>query len=589
MAPLDANSHPDAFSSTRVGFVAELDPHAFPRSVYLGDQVANASITAAAERHLEDLDRDDIYFDDREWEAYASLVQKLQICDGHELSGSAFTLLPWQSWVVGSMLCWRYRDDNRRRYRTGFVEVARGAGKTTLAATLLLHAAFQTNGGDIVCLANTVQQARLSYDAACKMGALAFGDTNSDDDDAADGLLRVTERKLLCVPTGATVRPYASKTNTLDGLRAVAYIVDETAEAKTDFLAKIISALSKLSESYMLSISTPGGVEGGRDSVYYRRRLAAVEALKRPNWHRIDTFGALFGLDELDDMTDEREWIKAQPSLGHVIPISAYRRQLEEYKAQNDLASFERFQCCRYSTKGMHWVSGDLWERNEGGTNDYPRDPDTPIWCAVDLSKSFDVSSAAWGWWENGKLVVRWHHWIIDRGDKSGFMDYQRNIDAWSKLPNVTVCEHSVQYESVKARLWDIKRAGDLRCVGFDRIGGQKTEIQSWGERGKGYNRETDLPMEPTPQTIVTLGPATFLIESMLRSDQLQMQACPVVQYCLANVVLEENTNGDRRPTKAKSRGIIDPVVALIMLGANLIADGATQAGAYADPTDIAI
>lgn len=569
--------------------MSEPDPHEFPRAVYYDDLPANANIVAACERHIADLDRDDIYWDDDEWKAYTKLVGELEICDGHELSGRGFELLPWQAWVVGSMLCWRYAEDGRRRFKTGWIEVARGAGKTTLAATLLLHAAFRSRGGDVVCLANTVQQARLAYDAACRMGALAFGDTNSDEEGAEDGRLRVTERKLTCLETGTSVRPYASKTNTLDGLRAVAYIVDETAEAKDDFMAKIVSATSKLADSYMLSITTPGGVELGRDSPYYTRRQSATEALKRENWHKLDTFAALFGLDELADMEDPAEWPKAQPSLGHVIPVSAYQRQLEDYRAQGKLADWERFQCCRYTTKGMHWVSGDLWSANEAGDVDYPPEPNTPIWAAVDLSKSFDVSSLAYGWWHAGKLVVRWHHWIIERGDRSGFMDYMRNIDAWSKLPNVTVCEHAVQYESIKSRLWDIKRAGDLRCVGYDRIGGQKTEVQTWGERGKGYNRETDLPMEPTPQTIVTLGPGTFLIESMLRSGQLAMQQCPVVGYCLANVVLEENSNGDRRPTKAKSRGVIDPVVALIMLAANLIADGATQPGAYADPGEIAI
>jgi phage terminase large subunit-like protein len=567
------------------------DPHAFPRAVVAGTQPANVMIQAACRRHLADLERADVYWCDDEWSAYVDLVSKLRIVDGHQLTGQPLTILPWQAWVVGSILAWKYHETGGRRFKAAWIECARGAGKTSLAATLLLHCGFQYPGADVLCLANTVVQARQAFDQANAMGAAAFGNVHDPESEGV-GDLRITERKTVVLPTGARIRPYASKTSTLDGLKAIAYVLDETSEAKSDgMFAKIESATQKLRDSFFLSITTPGGIDQGRDSVYYNRRRTAVEALDESTAADLDgTFSALFGIDDADDLADPAVWIKGQPSLGHVIPVQQYHRMLESYRVQGKLGDFERFGCCRYTTKGMRWVPGDTWDANvDENTPEYPTDPDTPIYAAVDLSKSFDISSLAWAWHENGRVCVRWHHWIIERNAGDHMLDYQRRIDTWRELPNVTVCDHQIQYESIKARLWDLKRRGNLIRVGFDRIGGMKTEVQRWGDRDERYNAETDLPMTAVPQGMATMGPACHLAEAWLRDRRFRLQLDPVVEYALAGVNLVSDTNGNRKPCKSRSRCVIDPVVAFVMGMAIIILEGAQAPGAYHDPGEIAI
>ena len=569
---------------------ASFDPWDFPKEVRAGNLVANRLIRAAVERHFADLERDDVYWDWDEWRRYSELVSRLRIIGGHELTGQPFVLLPWQSWVVGSVLCWRLKSTGGRRFKSAWIECARGAGKTSLAATILLHAGFRYENAKVYCLANTVVQARLAYDAACRMGAMAFGDANNPDTKGV-GDLRITERKLAVIPTGTDILPYASKTNTLDGLAGMVYLLDETSEAKNDWMAKIKSAIGKSADSFMLSITTPGGVELGRDSPYYQRRRSAVEALDSDKWDELrDTFSALFGIDEEDDMADEACWPKGQPSLGHVIPIEQYRRQLAECRAENRLQDFERFACCRYSTKGMRWISGEMWEANHDESVPMtPTNPETPVYAAVDLSKSFDVSSLSWAWWEGDRICMRWHHWVIQRNEGDHMLDYVRRLDTWRHLENVTICDHSVQYESVKQRLWDLKRTTNLIRIGFDRVGGMKTEVQKWGDRDVRYNAETDLPMTAVPQGMVVMGPATHLLECLVRDRALRLAPDPVVEYALAGVQIATDSNGNRKPCKMRSRSIIDPVVASVMTCAIMIKEGAEAPGAYLDPGDIAI
>ena len=50
-----------------------------------------------------------------------------------------------------------------------------------------------------------------------------------------------------------------------------------------------------------------------------------------------------------------------------------------------------------------------------------------------------------------------------------------------------------------------------------------KTEVQAWGDLEENYSpMRGDLPMWSLPQTIVSLGPATYLLESMVRNDEIR-------------------------------------------------------------------
>ena len=99
---------------------------------------------------------------------------------------------------------------------------------------------------------------------------------------------------------------------------------------------------------------------------------------------------------------------------------------------------------------------------------------------------------------------------------------------------------------------------------------------------------EQELKMEPFPQTIVSMGPSTYLLESFIRNRNLEMQACPVTNYALSCVQIEENVNGDRRVSKARSSGIVDPIVSPVMVMGILIKMNAERPGAYGDSTDLA-
>jgi phage terminase large subunit-like protein len=81
-----------------------------------------------------------LYFDEQAAQVVVAFFAVLRHWKG-EWARQPVVLAPWQQFVVASLFGWK-RADGSRRFRTGYLEVARKNGKTTLAAGIALYLAF---------------------------------------------------------------------------------------------------------------------------------------------------------------------------------------------------------------------------------------------------------------------------------------------------------------------------------------------------------------------------------------------------------------------------------------------------------------
>lgn len=90
-------------------------------------------VKLAIQRHVNDLERDDIYFDERAAAVAIKFFQLLRHSKG-EFAGKPFILRPWQEFVIGSIFGWM-RPDGNRRFRVAYIEVPRKNGKALSIST----------------------------------------------------------------------------------------------------------------------------------------------------------------------------------------------------------------------------------------------------------------------------------------------------------------------------------------------------------------------------------------------------------------------------------------------------------------------
>ena len=537
-----------------------------------GSQLAPERVVAACSRSMALREAGDVYFDEEALTSFVELAERFVISDGHTLQGEAIKLMPWQVWALGSMVAWKWQADGGVVHKQNWIEVGRGAGKSAVAALLAIWSCLAYPGGDVSILATKQDQSALILQSV--KAFLENTDGHGIDYDCKAWEVRVNS---------STIRALSAKTHTLDGLRSRLYLLDEGHEYRDDVFAKVISALPKARDAQMLSVSTPGGVDLGQSSVYYRTRVVAEQSLHDPDKLR-SVFAALYGIDEHDNIDDESCWEKGQPGLGHVITLADYQRAWETYQAQNREGDWERYQLCRYSLRTTGWIDGETMEQASGPyrIEDFKG---KRCYIGLDLSKSFDVSSMCLQFWEHQQCTSFMYHWIPDQNARQAYRAHASLLDQWGQLEHVQLVNTpTIDYDAIRDRLLWACEHFDVpkECIGIDALGGLKPTLQSW-------EQDHGLPIVGVPQTLTVIGPATFSWESLVRDGRMKLRHDPVLNYAVNNVQLQIGTNGDRRPTKERSTGMIDPCIAQIQATAIAIEQGALEPPAYRTEGDIAI
>ena len=542
---------------------------AYVEDVLSGAQVAPRRVIRSCERTLALKDDPEVYLDTDELTAFVELAESFKIADSHTLHGEHVQLMPWQVWVLGGFIAWKWKADDGVLYKINFTEVARGAGKSAVAALLAIHWAVSHDGLQISILSGKQDQAALILDSVKSF-------LGSVDDHGIDYLANKYEVKI----NNSTVRALSAKTHTLDGLRGK-FLIDEFHEVRDNLWGKISSALPKGRDYQVISVGTPGGVDLGLESNYYQARVIAEDCLR--DFTKLKTVqSCLWGIDEEDDVSDSSIWQKGQPGLGHVVSMLDYERAWESAVAQNREGEFERYQACRYSLRSVGWLEADVIDAASEDLDimDFKGEK---CYIGLDLSKSFDLSSMALVFVRKQHFYTFMYHWVPAQGARRQYRAHAQKLDQWNKRDFVTIVEtDTIDYDMIRDRLlwacenFDVPKEG----IGTDALGGLKPVLQSW-------ENDHQLPLVGIPQTITVIGPATFSFESLIREGSMTIRTDPVFEHAASCVVLQVGNNGDRRPTKEKSTGVIDPVIAGLQAVAVAIEHGAMTPPAYSTNEDI--
>ena len=105
----------------------------YAADVVAGKIIAGPIVRGACRRHLSDLKRKDIRWDVDAALRVIGFFRDVCCLAGGKFEGEPFILEPWQAFAVGSIFGWRWLD-GRRRFRTAYIETAKGSGKSPLAA-----------------------------------------------------------------------------------------------------------------------------------------------------------------------------------------------------------------------------------------------------------------------------------------------------------------------------------------------------------------------------------------------------------------------------------------------------------------------
>lgn len=541
-------------------FDSELFPytvkgHGYAIDIINGDIVACYEIKQACKRYLEDLKKSELkdneyFFDAERSERFLRIAQKFKHVKGN-WDKDFIIFEPWQCFLGVNIFGFVDKETNSRRFRTAYVEVARGNAKSTKASILGLYflCLEDPNGNEVYSAATKKDQARIILDSA---RAMAKGNKSYRDRFGVNVMKHHIEHE----SSNSFFKALSSDSDSLDGLQPVLGLVDELHAHKTREIYDVIdSAMSKRNDSLMFVITTAGfNTNGiGHSESQYAKKLLRGETQN-------DQFFALvYTLDENDDPYEESNWIKANPNLGVSVDIKNLKAKAR--KAQDDPESENNFLVKHlnvWTNATNPFFNIKKWDilKNFGVVrleDFYGED----CVAAIDLASKIDLTSKAFVFHPDDNYYIFLRNYIPEArlSDRTN-----RNRDlyrSWVKQNwLIATPGEAINYNKIQEEF--------LRLL--DNFNIYECMFDPWNAAQFAQGLIADgIPMTEFRMNTGNLSEPMKMLGASILDQKIRHEDSPLVRWSMSNVVAKRDANDNVFPRKDHEELKIDPAISIIM------------------------
>ncbi len=480
-----------------------------------------------------------------------NFIQQLKLTKG-KWAGQPFILLPWELDLIKKVFG-TLREDGTRQYKTVYVEIGKKNGKSELGAAIALY---------MLC-ADGEENAEV-YVAACdRQQASIIFNTSINFVEGNRTLSRLTKtvrsiKRIVYPRTGSFYQVLSSDVKSKSGLNVSCVILDEIWTYPNPDLAKMLTTGSgdAREQPLFIYLTTAGNKLTGYG---WDMHCKAKDILAG---RRIDpTFlPIIYGLEEKDDWEDEKNWYKANPSLGHTIKIDRVREAFEQAKQDiGDEALFKQLRLNMWLKQDIKWMHMDVW-----GKCSFPVDPEKlkgrECYGGLDLSSSIDITAFVLVFppiETDDKYYVIPYFWIPEENMSLRVKRDHVPYDIWEKQGFIKTTEGNViHYGFIEKFIEDLGTKYNIKEIAFDR----------WGSVQMVQNLEgMGFAVVPFGQGFKDMSPTSKRMMELTMEKKIAHGGHPVLNWMMDNIHIRTDPAGNIKPDKSKSIEKIDGVVAMIM------------------------
>jgi phage terminase large subunit-like protein len=481
-----------------------------------------------------------------------------------EWAGKPFDLLPWQ-WerIVRPLFGWR-RADGTRRFRRAGIWVPKKNGKSTLGAGLSLYllVADGEAGAEVYSAAADREQASIVFREAASMvrGSPALSSR-----------IEVIEstKRLVFASRGSWYKALSADAPTKEGLNTHGLIFDELHAQRGRNLWDVLTyGGAARRQPLFVSISTAGYDRGtiGYEQYLYARQVIAGEVTDPAFFAYI----AEAGPD--DDWTSPDVWRKANPSYGVTIKADQFESDCKEAQASPAKENaFRRYRLNQWTESDVRWLSSEKWAACSQPV-DLAGLEGRPCWAGLDLSSTLDLTALVLAFpLEGGEVAVLPYFWAPESACKERERRNRTRYDAWARSGHLEITEGDVvDYDAIRQKVMALHEVYDLKEVAIDRWNATQLAVQL-GQEG--------ISVVLFGQGFASMSAPSKRLEELVTAGKLRHGGHPVLGWCAANVVIEQDAAANIKPSKKKSTEKVDGIVALVMALGRLAQDAGTGEG----------
>ena len=331
-----------------------------------GSIVVGPLVELTCKRHLIDLkngiDRGIWFSEDAANHAIEFFEEDLSFVEG-DIAGDPFLLELWQKFIVGSVYGWM-GSDGYRRFRTAYIEIAKGNGKTPMAAGMGLYClvADDVVGAGVYCAASATKQAMLAFNDAREFG---LSSTYSGELNIGTYSIKYPANP---VPgeKPSEMMPVSREAKSDEGKRVHCAVIDEVhVHDSPDVVNNLRDGVKGDPQALIIEITNSGSNVNGICYEHHEYSRQVLEGI-----HKDDAWFAYVAAlkpktkhDPGDDWQDPKNWIKANPNLGVSVTYKYLEGQVREAKRlTSKLNVVKRKNFCIWTNADTAWLNTEEWK-----------------------------------------------------------------------------------------------------------------------------------------------------------------------------------------------------------------------------------
>lgn len=521
--------------------------------VTTGKKVAGAEIVLACQRFLDDLQRDDIELRPKDPNTVCSIMEKFFVHQqgedmyGKPLLGEPFLLEPWQIFCVVNLLGWYFTGTDERRYKEGWIQVARKNGKTSFISALAFAVGIlqRRSGSKIYIVANALKQALEAF-GFLKFNLNYKGLTDDPDirmlDNSFNHSIDYQFRDENGKPDGLlSIHALATNPDSQDSFNCNFAIADEVAAyKKAAQYNRFKEAMKAYRNKLIVGITTAGD---NANSFGYRRMEYGIKVV---NGTIKDD--SLFVMIARADQTENGEVDYTNPiqhekaNLSYGVTVSPEELLNESLQAQNDPQQRKDFLSRSlniYTTAIKAYFDIDEFRRSDNKYNwtiEELSKLNIQWYGGADLSRMHDLTASALVGDYNGVLIIITHAFFpITQASRKADND---NIPlfGWADDGWLTMCNsETVNYADVVNWFDDMRKKGfKIKVVGQDKKFAREFFLMM---KAKRFN------IVDQPQYYYVKSQGFRHIEKSAKDGNIYYLHSEAYEYCVQNVRAIEKTD----------------------------------------------
>lgn len=366
----------------------------------------------------------------------------------------------------------------------------------------------------------------------------------------------------------------SAETGTKHGLNVSGLVFDEIhAQPNRKLYDVLTKGSGDAREQPLFFIITTAGND--KNSICYELHTKALD-LMQGRKKDYTFYPVVYGLEADEDWTDEANWYKANPSLGHTIKIErvreAYQNAIENPAEEN---VFKQLRLNIWTSASIRWIPEQVYDK---GNLPIDRDFLRGRMCygGLDLSSTSDITALVLAFpprSDDEKYILLPFFWLPEDTLELRCRRDHVLYDVWQKQGFIQTTEGNViHYGFIEKFIEHLGETYNIREIAYDRWNATQM-VQNLEDMG--------FTMVPFGQGFKDMSPPSKELFKLLMEGNILHGGNPVLKWMAGNVVMRQDPAGNIKPDKEKSVEKIDGIVASIMALDRCIRNGIGSGSVY--------